>query len=364
MATYKLVFSDLAQTTLAAGIAAASTSLQVVAGGGNEFPSLLPGQAFLVTIQRLSGSTVIAYETVMVTARSGDNLTGIVRNIAGTNQAWNAGDTVTLLIPAAALNSFVQPIQAQAQAYNYAQDVGSANAYKAILTPTVNARVTGIAPIVFFAKNANTGPSTLDDGFGPVTLRTADGDALKPLDVQVNSLQMAYWDGATHRLFGVHHPNFSQLLGQLSSSQLPLATVLQWESFLSIAFSQLTGQILQAQIANSLNLPGSPTVSTPTQGDSTSRIPNTAFVNPASSLGSYRKSADGSVIQQGLCNPNGGTITVTFPLAFPTAVDSIVFGQFSGGATQSWIPTSGTTTRTSFPVSNTGGQTYWIARGR
>jgi hypothetical protein len=51
------------------------------------------------------------FEIILCTARSGDNFTNIVRAQEGTTAlSWNAGDTVTLLITAGGLNSFVQAL--------------------------------------------------------------------------------------------------------------------------------------------------------------------------------------------------------------------------------------------------------------
>lgn len=365
MTTYQLQFSDNAITTLAAGIAPNSPSLQVVSGGGALFPVLGAAQAFICTLVK-SGSPTIR-EVILVTghASGSDNFTGLARDLDGTGAlAWSAGDIVSLRPTAVMFYNFTQLIDAQAQRGNYAIDTGSANAYQVNLSPALNAHVVGM-PIRWKAAHNNTGFSTFDDGLGPAQLRTPQLQQLLPGQVIAGGIYESVWDGTFFQLVGTPSVFFSTVLGTILNVQVPFSAVAQWESAFLIAFSQLTGQLLQSQVPSGLNLPGVPTAGTAGIGSSTGQIANCAFVNPGSSFGganNYRRNPDGSVDQWGLCNPNGGTITVTFPIAFPTACDSVVPGQISSGPTQGFfIPAS--VSRTGFQIANTGGPSYWQAKG-
>lgn len=307
--TYKLVFSDVAQTTLATGIAANSPSLQVLAGAGALFPVLTANQAFLCTLFK-NGSPSI-WETVLVTGHTAgsDNFTGLVRNYEGNGVgalSWSAGDTVAIVPTAGGMNSFIQAIDLQAQQPNYAIDVGSANAYRVNLTPALNGHVIGM-PIRFMAAHSNTGLSFFNDGIAQAPLVTTEGQGLVAGDINANSIYTATWNGTNFQV-DVHRTFFTQLAGQIQNSQVPLSALLQWEASLIIGFNQLNGQLLQAQVPNSLNLPASPTTTTQAVGDISTRIATTGFVN--------------SFVQRGIVhvgdivNPTGGS--VTFPHAFAT----------------------------------------------
>lgn len=84
-------FTNNANSTLAAGIAAGDTICDVATGEGAKFPSLAAGEFFLATIEQ-GGTT----EIVKVTARSTDQLT-IVRAQEGTTAAvFSAGAAIEL----------------------------------------------------------------------------------------------------------------------------------------------------------------------------------------------------------------------------------------------------------------------------
>jgi len=358
MTQYKYLFKDDATTTLATGITAASTSLQAVSGGGALFPALSGQQAFIGTLIK-NGNPAIK-EVVLVTGRSGDNMTGLTRNLSGTGAlTWNAGDTFALLQPAEAMALFAQLIDLQSQLTNYAADSGTASAYHVNLTPALNASVVGM-PIRFMAAHDNNANCTFSDGITTASLIVPGIAGVPANAMRAGGIYVATFDGTTFQLGSAQR--FDMILGQIGNAQVPASAVVQWEASLVIAFSQMSGQLQNGQIASSIALPGSPTTTTQGVGNATTALATTAFVNPSSVLGSYRKDPDGNIDQWGLCNPNGGTISVTFPIAFPTACDNLAFGQVSGGATQAWTPT-GSVSRTGFQVGNTGGQTYWRARG-
>jgi hypothetical protein len=360
--TNKLLFSDNASTTLAAPIAYNSPSLQVVSGGGALFPVLAANQAFICTLIKSGAPTIREVILVEGHASGSDNFTGLVRDLRSTGAlGWNAGDIVEMRPTAEAMSALPQAIDIQSWIYNSAQDIGSANAYKTILTPSVNGRSAGFNPIFFFVQHPNTGSCTLTDNIGTVGLLTADGEPLRPGDLQQYSIVAAFFDGASYRCLGVKHLAFSQMNGPIANGQVPQSAVLQHEAALVIAFTQLTGQLLAGQIPANYNLPGSPTTTTQAVGDSATRIATTAFVNPASLLATngFFKRADGHIVQAGQCNPNGGLITVTLPQAFPNAFQAVV-GNSTGRPTQCNCVIA---SNSQFTISNTGGQSYWMAMG-
>lgn len=66
-------------------------------------------------------------------------------------------------------------------------------------------------------------------------------------------------------------------------------------------------------------------------------------------------------VQGGLCNPNGGSVAVTFPEPFSSFVFPVAVG-LASGAVQTWIQ-AGSVTVSGMTVANSGGQSYWLALG-
>ena len=81
----------------------------------------------------------------------------------------------------------------------------------------------------------------------------------------------------------------------------------------------LSGTLPNPSIANSVNLPGSPTTTTQALGDATAKIATTLFANPGSSLGTtgYQQLPSGLIIQWGSYASTLNPQTVIFPIAFP-----------------------------------------------
>jgi hypothetical protein len=132
-----------------------------------------------------------------------------------------------------------------------------------------------------------------------------------------------------------------------------------------------------ALILASAALTGTPT--TPTQGVGTANttVASTAFVNPGSSLSAngYRRNPDGSIDQWGSFNftANGGTIGVSFPIAFPSQCFSVVTdviapsglgGAGSYQADQPAAPTAGGFSYRSTSSSNPSITVMWRAIGK
>lgn len=92
----KQLFTNNAISLLASSISASATSLQVMAGYGNLFPSPGPGEYFLITLEDESATV---REIVRVNSRVGDVLGGLVRAQEGTiARAWTSGPGVDTLV--------------------------------------------------------------------------------------------------------------------------------------------------------------------------------------------------------------------------------------------------------------------------
>jgi hypothetical protein len=154
------LYANFASTTLASGINNSATSLTVATGTGSQFPNPGANQYFRITLN--DASTGLVYETMYVTARSGDTLSGLVRGQEGTTAvAWLASDKVYEAPSAGAMANLTQQFQTQTNSLKYVADTGSANAYNiAPLPANLTTPVAG-AILYFLAANANTGASTI-----------------------------------------------------------------------------------------------------------------------------------------------------------------------------------------------------------
>ena len=102
------LFTNNANSTIAAGISSVATTLTVNAGDGAKFPNPTAPDFFLATLYKLSGNNEYNWEVVQVTARAGDVLT-IVRAQDGTAaSAFNAGDFISLRMTAAGAAGMLQ----------------------------------------------------------------------------------------------------------------------------------------------------------------------------------------------------------------------------------------------------------------
>ncbi|MDQ1817302.1 tail fiber protein [Massilia sp. CCM 9210] len=97
------LFTNNAESVLAAGITAAATTITLKAGEGALFPNPLNGDFFLITLFQRVGAIEMNWEIVKCTARAGDVLT-VERLVEGsTPRAFNAGDPVSLRLTAGAV---------------------------------------------------------------------------------------------------------------------------------------------------------------------------------------------------------------------------------------------------------------------
>lgn len=361
MTQYLYVFKDDATTTLAAGITAASPSLQVVSGGGALFPALGTAQAFIGTLVK-AGNPAIK-EVVVVTGRSGDNMTGLIRNFSGTGAlTWNAGDTFALLQPAEAMSAFAQIINLQSQFTNYAADSGTASAYHVSLSPALNASVVGM-PIRFMASHDNLVNPTFSDGITTAALIVPGIGGLPANAMRAGGIYVATFDGTTFQLGSAQR--FDMILGQIGNGQVPASAVIQWEASLVIGTNQLSGLIPGGLLVNNIALPGSPTTATRPVNTSDTTLATTAFANPGTvaSIPGLFKTPGGILVQFGTVNPAGGGATVTLPVSYSAAGNYLAFGiSLASSAVQTWLDTAGKTA-SSFILHNSGGSSYWWTVG-
>lgn len=165
----KLLFSNNANTTLAALPNAAATTLQLSSAA--EFPIPGAGQAFYGTIFQLSGSTPINVEVVLVTAVSGVNLT-VTRGQDGTsaiNYAGLGGTTFfELRLTAGGAAAMLQSSENLADIANAATaranlGLGTIATQNAASVTITGGSITGINDLA--VADGGTGASTFTAGF-------------------------------------------------------------------------------------------------------------------------------------------------------------------------------------------------------
>lgn len=302
------LFTNNAITTLAAGISSGATSLSCTSGGGALFPNPSGGQFFIATL--VKNGAPGTFECILVSVRSTDNFTTIVRGQEGTTAlAWNAGDTVALLPTEGDLSAFAQFDDIQKQLGNYGTDTGSANAYAVNLSPALTAHVVGM-PIRFLAGHTSTANCTFNDGVGTGSLLLAPGVQVPAGTITTGSFYIATWDGTQFQL------SFAPILSNYALTSSLSAYVLT-----TTLTSTLTSYLL-ASTAASTYLPINngtatgtfqvPNVSPPS--DSSTKAANTAFVQNA---------LNQQIIKTGSFNCTNGTVTVNFATGFPTSCQAV-----------------------------------------
>lgn len=192
-----ILFSNNAQSTLAANISNTATALAVAAGTGGEYPNPSPGDIFYITLT--DAATRTNNEIMICTARAGDTLT-VLRGQEGTAaQNWIAGDIVTNRWTAAQAAAMLQQGQYQSQAANWAVDVGAANAYQCTLNPPITVPVEGM-PIRLLVANTNTTVSTFNPGSGAGAIRRRDGSALIGGEMIAGNFTELMWTGSYYEI--------------------------------------------------------------------------------------------------------------------------------------------------------------------
>lgn len=205
-----------------------------------------------MTFSKIVTGAVVAQEIVTVTARSADTFT-ITRGQEGTTAlAWNAGDTIALLLTMGDMASFLQAADVQsAQAGLFAFDSGSANAYLVALTPALTAHVLGL-PISFLAASTNTGAATFNDGAGAAALVTANGVPLLPSMVIAGGVFAAYWTGSQ---FVLLNPNLEAYASNAAGSAQTAAETFA-ETFAANGSNISSGTVAAARLPLIGNLAG------------------------------------------------------------------------------------------------------------
>lgn len=94
----EFIFTNNAETVLAADIGGGDTAFAVTDGG--DFPSPTSGQGFHIMVEEGSKK-----EFMLVTTRSGNNFSGITRE---GSESFSAGSTVRMALHKDAMNAMVQ----------------------------------------------------------------------------------------------------------------------------------------------------------------------------------------------------------------------------------------------------------------
>lgn len=100
------LFSNNAESTLAAPVSNVALSIQVATGEGARFPAPTGGEFFHLTICKVTGGVENTIEIVKVTARSSDILTVERAQEGTTAQTYTTGDRVSVRFTAAPANEF------------------------------------------------------------------------------------------------------------------------------------------------------------------------------------------------------------------------------------------------------------------
>jgi hypothetical protein len=215
--TNTFLFHDMATTNLASALTQTATTIAVTTGTGQLFPQPGANQQFALILNSASGGS--AYEIVYVTSVTGDTFT-VLRGQEGTaGQNWNVGDiafngnTAGQMAAMQQTASSVTLAQVQAQATNWAQDTGSANAMVASLSPVPAslAAIEGAAIRILKSGSANTGAVTLNlNGFGAAPVVLPGGAALVASQLPASAFVNVAWDGTRFEVQSVVlTPNFT-----------------------------------------------------------------------------------------------------------------------------------------------------------
>lgn len=191
-------FTNFAKSTLAGGLAPATTALTVQVGDGALFPAAGAGQTFRCVLQNLANQR----EVILVSVRAGDAFTTIVRAQEGTTAlTWNAGDKIGHRLTAAQLNNILVSSDLQQNTKTWCGTAGgTANALTLTPTPAVIAMAAGHKFIFKTGAAANTTPVTIAvSGLAPFAAQNS-GAALGAGDVAANSWYEVLYDGAAGQL--------------------------------------------------------------------------------------------------------------------------------------------------------------------
>lgn len=194
----QLLFANNAQTSLAGSISNTALTANLQSGAGVLFPAPAAGQGFYGTFT--DAATGLVREIVLVTNVTGDTIT-MIRGQDGTSAVgWSANDLFGQLVTAGDLANMVQLSALQAQSTNYAIDGGSANAYLCAMVPAITVAPPPGTPLRILWANTNTGPSTLNAGWGAVNILRRNGSACIGNEIVSGNVGNILWDGTNFRI--------------------------------------------------------------------------------------------------------------------------------------------------------------------
>lgn len=194
----QLIAANNAQSTLAGSISNTATVANLAPGSGILFASPGASQYFVGTFT--DAATGLLHEIVWTTGITGDQIT-MQRGKEGTTPlGWAANDLFGNLMTAGQLQTLVQQAQAQSQSFNYGIDTGAVNAYVVALTPAIGAAPSAGTPVRILAQNTNTGPGTINAGWGAVAYKRRDGSAAIGGEIVAGVITEVYWDGSVFEL--------------------------------------------------------------------------------------------------------------------------------------------------------------------
>ena len=232
----------------------------------------------------------------------------------------------------------------EARSGNYALDTGVANAYVIALSPAI-AAYAGNFSGSFKAVNANTGASTLNAGGGVVNLVNDAGGALAAVDIAANSIVSYNYIAADNKFYVT-----SIVQSQADARYLQLSNVATSASDPTYADNSTKG-------ASTGWVRGAMSAIATAAGFAASFTGN-GYIKLPSWLGSF-------MIQWGGATCSGGTVAVTYPIAFPTSL--FAYGYFNNSTSSSGTTTSatgGSLTGFNAASSYVSMSGYWIALGK
>lgn len=191
------IFTNNAASTLAAGLTAVATSVQLAGGTGALFPDTSGGDTFHITVFNKSNGN---HEIMLCTSRTTDTLT-VTRAQQGTSAiTFSIGDIVENRPTAAYLNSMASASAIQDNTHVYAADVGAADAYAITLSTAPTAYTEG-QEFTFKATNANTGASTINvNGLGVKTIKKYNDIDLNAGDIEAMGIYKVVYDGTNFQM--------------------------------------------------------------------------------------------------------------------------------------------------------------------
>lgn len=263
-------FGNNDSTTLAASITTSQTTITVVSGSGAEFPPATFGSFFPITLISATNSSI--YEICYCTGRSGDTFTVTRAREGTTATAFNAGDTVANLLTAGVMALLPQ--------LGTSNTWSGSNTFSATGTFSSGVISNGLdsGAAQFRAVNGNYGLMIQNNGVTGYMLLTNSGspygsyNALRPLQITLSTGAVTLdATGAGGTTVG---GNLQVTLNSNLSGNVEVGGQF---------YASQTGTIGTNLLVNgSSNLVGGAITTGPTNpSDSSTAIPNTAFVQSA-----------------------------------------------------------------------------------